>query len=375
MRILQVHSGNLYGGVETMLSALCEAGNAASGLEVEFALCFRGRFQAEMEGKKVPVHDLGTVRVRNPLSILRAQRKLGQVLSKGRYDAVVCQAAWTLAIFGPTIRRSGLPLVLWLHDPPGASLHWLERWSQRCRPALVLCNSQYTQALGKRLFKDVPSRVLYCPVNWPHSQLAERERRELRGKFGADAGDCVILQVGRLERHKGHLVHLEALAQLPRSSRWMFWCVSGVQKPSEQAYFQEIRRKIADAGLSERVRLIGWQPSLQNLYRSADVYCQPNVRPEPFGIAFIEAMYACLPLVGTAQGGTVEVITPEVGALVPPSDPAALAAALSVLVENPERRRSLGARGPERAKDLCDPRNQNRKFRGIMGDLLTPAAG
>jgi glycosyltransferase involved in cell wall biosynthesis len=92
--------------------------------------------------------------------------------------------------------------------------------------------------------------------------------------------------------------------------------------------------------------------------QAADVHCQPNSGPEPFGLAFVEALYASLPVITTDMGGAAEIVTRDCGVLVPPGDPAALRAALQTLVGNAGLRRALGVAGPARAAALCDPTKQ-----------------
>src|SRR5207302_1246255 len=94
------------------------------------------------------------------------------------------------------------------------------------------------------------------------------------------------------------------------------------------------------------------------LLAAADIHCQPNTGPEPFGITFIEALYAGLPVVTTGIGGALEIVDGSCGILVEPGDPAALAAALGRLIEDRDLRARLGAAGPARAAALCEPRAQ-----------------
>ena len=57
---------------------------------------------------------------------------------------------------------------------------------------------------------------------------------------------------------------------------------------------------------------------------AADIHCQPNTAPEPFGLVFVEALYAGLPVVTTALGGALEILTDACGVLVPAGDAPAL---------------------------------------------------
>src|SRR5262249_52915005 len=102
----------------------------------------------------------------------------------------------------------------------------------------------------------------------------------------------------------------------------------------------------------------------------ADVYCQPNAEPEPFGVVYVEALRAGLPVVAAAAGGPSEIVTETCGLLVPSGDAAATADALRSLIEDPDRRRALGAAGPARAAELCDPVRYLTRLVGLLGGPL-----
>ena len=90
----------------------------------------------------------------------------------------------------------------------------------------------------------------------------------------------------------------------------------------------------------------------------ADIYCQPNTAAEGFGITFIEALAANLPVVTSDFGGASEIVTPQCGVLCPPGDSNSVTMALRALFKDPLRRRALGEAGPGRARELCDPARQ-----------------
>src|SRR6185295_6685236 len=104
---------------------------------------------------------------------------------------------------------------------------------------------------------------------------------------------------------------------------------------------------------------------------ASDVYCQPNIDPEPFGITFIEALYAGKPVVGTSVGGPTEIIDDSCGFLVPPNDALALANILRRLIGNQELRTQLGAHGPLRAQGLCDPAMQMKNLHGTLARVTS----
>ncbi len=355
MRVLHVNSGNLFGGVETLLVTLAQQRDQCAGMEPAFAVCFAGRLDDELRAAGVPVRRLGDVQVRRPWTVWSARRRLAEWLREERFDAVICHAAWVQAIFGPVVRKARQDLVFWLHDPPGESLHWLERWARMTPPDVAICNSRYTLERLPRLYPNVLAEVVYCAVPKPVDVLDDAERAALRTAHGADAGTTVIVQAGRIARHKGHLLQLEALGRMKDVPGWICWQIGGAQTPAEEQYMIEMRAAANRLGIADRVRFLGWQPDARKLLAAADVFCQPNSLPEPFGIVFVEALYAGLPVVATATGGAVEVVETTCGVLIQQGDVEGLSRALERLVRNAQWRRQLSRGGPARADFLCNP--------------------
>ena len=114
---------------------------------------------------------------------------------------------------------------------------------------------------------------------------------------------------------------------------------------------------------------LGERRDVPALMRAADIHCQPNTAPEPFGLAFVEALDAGLPVVTTAIGGALEIVTPGCGVLVEPGNPAHLASALGALVADAAARHRLGSAGPARARALCDPTRQLEALAGILAGV------
>lgn len=101
---------------------------------------------------------------------------------------------------------------------------------------------------------------------------------------------------------------------------------------------------VAELGLKERVEMPGWvEPAeIPRAYQRFDVFVAPS-RIEAFGVAVLEAEACGLPAVVSSVGGLPEVVADQVtGYVVPPEDPAALAAALQKLLDDPEKRRRMG---------------------------------
>lgn len=369
MRVLHIYSGNLYGGIETMLITLARQRSLCPQMEPHFALSFAGRLSEELNAAGVPVYMLGNVRTSRPSSVLRARRALGEVLRRNDFDVAVCHAPWSQAIFGRTARAAKVPLVFWLHDVVSGR-HWLERWARRAPPDLAICNSYFTARALVNLYPRVRAETLYCPVAFTEVEVSDADRLATRAQFDTPEDATVIIQVSRMEAWKGHVLHLEALAKLRDIPGWICWMVGGAQRPQEVSYCEELKSLAAQLGISDHIRFVGESSDVPSLLYAVDIFCQPNIGPEPFGIVFIEALYARLPVVSTALGGAREIINDSCGILVEPVDADALAAALRELISNPARCAALGAYGPTRARQLCDSATQ---INSLHSTLMTIA--
>ena len=356
MRVLHVYSGNLYGGVETYLVTLARLRDLCPEMESEFALCFTGRLSEELQMNNARVHWLGGVRVSRPWTVHRGRMRLTDLLREKSFDAVVCHSVWSQSIFGPVVRTTRLPLVFYLHDAT-TGRHWLERRASRFLPDLAICNSLYTRSSAARIYPNVPNEVLYCPVAHP-DYSAGMDRAEIRAELATAADSVVIIQVSRMEAWKGHALHLEALAKLRHIPRWNAWIVGGAQRSREGDYLQKLKQRARSLEIAGRVRFLGQRRDVTRLLAAADIFCQPNLGPEPFGIAFVEGLRAGLPIVTTALGAAGEIVDESCGILVRPGDAEGLSQILEQLIQDASLRAKLGACGPGRARELCAPEQQ-----------------
>lgn len=367
MRVLHVHSGNLYGGVETFLTALARHGHFAPDMEQRFALCFQGQLSEELTALGAQTSIVNPVRISRPWTVRRARRAIRDIIRAFQPAVVTCHAPWAQAIFGPAVRAAGLPLAYWQHGTVDGK-HWLERWASRTAPDLVLTNSYFTAGTVELLYPRARCEVVRYPVN-PPAPADTDSRPRVRQALDTDPEETVIIQVSRMEPWKGHRLLLDALGSLRDMPDWVCWQVGGAQRPEEFRYLEEMQALARSLGVSDRVRFLGQRSDVRDLLAAADIFCQPNLGPEPFGITFVEAMYARLPVVTTAMGGPLEIVDKSCGRLTRAGDVEELAAVLRALIESSDTRRKLGDAAPNRAFELCDPAGQMRKMENALASL------
>ena len=349
MRVLHLAAGNLFGGVETYLLTLARLRHFCPEIEPQFGVCFPGRLREELAAAGVSIHDLGTVRVSRPWTVMRGRQRLRNAIRNEGIEAVITHGCWPHAIFASAVRSTGVRLLNCTHGELGGR-HWIERWAARTPPDAVIANSRHTAATVDSVFPGVPIDVSYLPVAGPDITDREATRRVVRAESGTPDAAVVVLQASRLEPWKGQTVLVEALAQLRDVSGWHAWIAGGPQKSGEDEFLGGLKAKAAELGIEDRVRFLGQRSDVQRLMSAADIYCQPNTGPEPFGIAFIEALYSSLPVVTSDFGGAIEIVNEACGVRCSPNDVGAVAMALRSLITDSTRRGLLSKGGPERAR-------------------------
>ena len=188
------------------------------------------------------------------------------------------------------------------------------------------------------------------------------------------SGPVRLLFVGRASPQKGLEYLVAALAQL-RALRWHLDLVGDLTV--EAGYTDALRQQIAAAGLADRIALRGLVADRQRLaeaYLAADVFVLPSLE-EGTPLVLAEAMGCGLPVVASRVGGTPEVVRDgEEGLLVPARDVAALAQALSRLIEDGELRERMGRRALARARQLRRTwEDVTREWLDILAELAAAA--
>ena len=339
MRVLHLGAGNIYGGIERALVSYAVGRATCEEMNPEFAICFPGRLESELKAETVEVTVLGPVRLSKRGSVLAARRRLSEVLSCRKPDVVVTHGPWVHSVFGPAIRATDIPVALFVHNPPG--LHWLDMLAHRTRPDLIIVNSRFTLNASRRWIGRTPAVICTYPFGGPK----EIDRDRVRSALDLKPDTVLVLQASRLDPYKGHRLHLEALAEVGRDFAWRALFVGSAQ-PAGERYVRSLERLQERLDLTTRVQFLGHRSDVDELMAAADVFCHPNIRPEPFGMVFVEAMLASLPIIATEMGGAKEILSDGGGLLVAP-EVAPLARALRQLMLNRRERQEMGGKGRE----------------------------
>ena len=155
----------------------------------------------------------------------------------------------------------------------------------------------------------------------------------------------IVGAVGRLDPVKDLTTLVEAFAEVRRDDADALLAIIG-DGPARTAILERARA----LGVDGDVRLPGYRADVRRLLPAFDVYANSSIH-EGVSLTILEAMAAALPVVATAVGGTPEVVLDRrSGFLVPGRAPAALAAALRSVLNDPERAHAMGEAGRFRVK-------------------------
>jgi glycosyltransferase involved in cell wall biosynthesis len=204
---------------------------------------------------------------------------------------------------------------------------------------VVVANSEAvrTDVLAREHLDPAKLRVIHNGVPAAVA-LAPAERRALRAAWGADDQTLVIGCVANYKPHKGLELLIRSVARLARTGGGTVRLVlvgEGRLRP-------ELERVRSDLGVEREVVFHGAEPDARRLYGAFDVAALAS-EAEGLPNVILEAAAAGLPIVATAAGGTVEIITDGVtGRLVEIGDEDALVEALTDLRADPAARRRLG---------------------------------
>lgn len=256
----------------------------------------------------------------------------------------------------------GVPYVVTWHNavlgagPVRGAYALLERVVAR-RADVTLCVSPDLEArvrqLGGRDVRPGPVAAGLLPA-------PRRSRADVRAELAA-GGRPLVISLGRLHPQKGYLTLVAAAADMRKRRPPPLFAIAG-EGPQRTTLINAIERAGAP------VHLLGWRTDRAELLAAADVVVLPS-RWEGSPLAVQEALRAGRPLVATSVGG-VPALTRGAAELVPPDDPAALAAAVSRVLDHPELARDLAARAAAVGAALPTPEHTAERVAAVYRELL-----
>ena len=313
----------------------------AAGIPVEI-ISFRGKRLHQLP--RVTAAELRLLR------LIRAFRP--DVIHAHLLKAVMSCRLATLG-YRPALRVTQMPGVVHLHSP---LLRWLDK-STLSRDDVVIGSCRAIadryRAMGAR---TVAVSYYGCDV---HTFDPLTSGAGFRQEFGLADGTPTVGMVAhmyptRLRAFqetgvKGHEVFLDAALLILQRVPDVHLFVVGDELVGDGDYRQCLEARAAALGLSRSVHFTGHRSDIAAVLAGLDVVVNPSIE-ESASYTMVEALLMEKGVVASDVGGLPDTVQHgQTGLLVPPADPAALAAAVTELLADASRRHEMGRRG----RDHC----------------------
>ena len=270
------------------------------------------------------------------------------------FDLVHAQYGYPTGLAALEIsKRLGIPNVVSIQGGDG---HWVGPCCRTHRDAMrVVLDHAGVLLIGSRSFAEEVqgnhgtdlSRFTIVPGAVDTSRFRPRDGW-IAGEL-LDPDVPALVYHGRVDRRKGALDTLDAVANLVAEGRKLRLIVSGIGPDSEA-----VAARVQELGLEAHTEITGYADydAAPNIYRRGDIFLSPTYA-EGFSNTILEAMASGLPVVSCFAVGVVDCLRDgENGLLVTPGDIPALTAAVARLLDDADLRRHLAEAAYDEAKRL-----------------------
>ena len=283
------------------------------------------------------------------------------------------------------LKRLGLykgEVILSIHGSDIRSAHqgsatykFFARWILRWAPAVVACSDGLKEEV-LLLEPRASVQTIYNGIDI--ERFTSHPNPHFKWPFEA-AGRNVIVNVSAFEFRKGQDVLLQAFREVVKNHPDCVLVLVGKPGPVSG----EIRKTITEAGLGSCVFMMEnvAHGDIYTLLRHATLFVlatrwRKGVMGEGFALALLEAGAAKLPVVATASCGVEEIIrTGETGLVAPLEDAAALARALTEMLERPSLAHIMGENLYKEVRDNFRWDSAAQQYARLGGLNSTPARG
>jgi L-malate glycosyltransferase len=322
------------------------------------ALARGGQLMREIDEAGVPVTEYRVRHLYGPHA-MHQQLRLARYLARERVQVIHTHGFYANTFALPPAWLARTPVRIASIRDDGSVWTSAQRTVERMACRLADCTVVNAETIRRRLLTEgwPDDKVAVIPngVDIARFQKTSTTSR-LRNELGLPATAPIVGVLARLAPCKGLEVFLDAARIVADRFPEVRFLVVGDQEVFAEdgvrvggSYRQTLERHAERLGLGGRIILTNFRLDVPEILAELTVSVLPSIKGEGLPNSVLESMAAGLPVVATNSGGTLEAVEDgRTGFLVPPSDAAALAQAISTLLEDPSLRSRLGAAGKRR---------------------------
>jgi glycosyltransferase involved in cell wall biosynthesis len=231
-----------------------------------------------------------------------------------------------------------------LLSAPLYTLYYLYDRAQNRRIDLTLFLSKWAEADYRTIYEGT-TNVVRSGAD-PSRFRPGGDPKKIRSRFGFKDDDFVLLWLGIFMPHRRIEDALAAVAELVKRGRRVKLLLAGSDR-SFPEYLAALKQRVAELGIGDAVTFTGKvaEEEIADFYAACDAFLFPNDQ-QTWGLVVLEAMASgCLALVSTGAGVSEVLTDGENAILFPPRSPEVMAAKIESVLDQPDVRRAIAARG------------------------------
>jgi len=190
----------------------------------------------------------------------------------------------------------------------------------------------------------------------------------LRKELGLCNDDLLVGHVANFRFPKGHRYLIKAAGKICKDLPKVKFLLIGEE--GDGKIKKEIEALVAELGLKENIKLLGFREDVHKLLHLIDVFVLSSIS-EGLPLSVVEAMAASRPVVATDVGGLSEIVVPDqTGYLVEPGNAAALAEKILILLRNRDIREQMGKAGRKIAEEKFSLKTMINNYQNLYKQLI-----
>ncbi len=270
-----------------------------------------------------------------------------------------------LSVLAKKVSGGFFKLILLQHMHVGGyKMDFFHTWEYKHLDAWVAPLPMFAKRL-KQTTRLEPRKIFVIPFGIELERFTDNRPARTAARHRLDLPDQVPLAgiIGRLDPKKGQDVLIRACAGVHTAGQPLHLLIVGDKTANDEMnYSRHLRELITHLNLTGCVHMRPYLAQVEYAYAALDMFVLAS-HSETYGMVTIEAMACSLPVIGTAEGGTVQIIEDNVsGLLVPPRDVERLTEALLKLT----RDRTLSERlGEQAAADAIRKYSHRRQCSAV----------
>jgi glycosyltransferase involved in cell wall biosynthesis len=359
------------GGPEKTILLGAEQANHA---RFAVTICYVRDLRDEVFGidRRASAMEVAYVEVRERHSFdRRIWRQLTSLVEERQIDIVHAHDYKTDLIALLLARRTGIIPLATAHGWTGQTArerfayYPADQWLLARFPRVIAVSSEIKARLIERGAAPERVVVLLNAIDPDQFRRSETRRQAMRTSLGYGETDVVIGAVGRLERQKRFDLLLEGFAPLAATHPGLRLAIAG-----DGSLRGDLESQASRLEISQRCAWLGHRNDIADLHDAFDIFVQSS-EYEGTPNAVLEAMAMETPLVATDVGGTCELASPDVHALiVPPQDAGCLASAIRAVIDDPASARMRAREARRRVESELSFAARTRALEHVYQELI-----